>query len=116
MDNTITSYQLNQFTGTEHWYRHWLGILYTDGVKFLAEKAGAYWLIDAVASYQNKLKDVPFQIWTLVVNEDNSAILQMREDSDMPFRVEQYIKYSDFSLESIRLYFIDNVLLLPSEY
>lgn len=116
MENTITTHQLNQFTGTENWYRHWLGILYTDGVKFLAEKAGAYWLIDAVASYQRKLKDVPFQVWTLDVKKDNSAILQMREDSDMPVRVEQVIEYSDFPLESIRLYFIDGVLLLPSEY
>ena len=116
MDNTITTDQLRQFTGSEHWYRHWLGILYTDGVKFLAERAGAYWLIDAVVSYQKELKDVTFQIWTIVVSEDNSAILQMREDSDMPVRVEQVIEYSDFPLESIKLYFIDGVLLLPSEY
>lgn len=116
MDNTITTYELNQFTGTEHWYRHWLGILYTDGVKFLAEKAGAYWLIDAVASYQNKVKHIPFQIWTLVIDKDNSATLQMREDSDMPFIIEQFIEYSDFPLTSISLYFIDGVLLLTSEY
>ncbi len=33
---------LAQFTGTEQWYRHWLGkALYTDGVKFVADQAGA---------------------------------------------------------------------------
>ena len=34
---------LAQFYGTDNWWRHWTGrITYTDGVKFLAEKAGAY--------------------------------------------------------------------------
>lgn len=116
MDTTLTSNELNQFSGTENWYKHWLGILYTDGVKYLAEKANAYWLIDVVASYQKTLKDVPFQLWTLTVKEDRSAIIQMREDGDVPPRVEQFIEYSDFPLESIKLYFIDGVLLLPSEY
>ena len=116
MDKTLTSSELNQFSGTENWYRHWLGILYTDGVKYLAEKANAYWLIDAVASYQNGLKDVPFQSWTLTVKEDHSAVLQMQEDSDVPAKIEQFIEYSDFPLDHIRLYFIDGVLLLPSEY
>ena len=116
MGHTITSSELNQFTGSENWYKHWLGILYTDGVKFLAEKAGAYWLIDAIASYQKSLKHVSFQMWTLRVKEDHSAVLQMQEDSNTPPLVEQYIEYSDFPLESIRLFFIDGVLLLPSEY
>ena len=44
---------LAQFSGTDNWWKHRTGRLtYTDGVKFLAEKAGAFWLIDLVASYQ----------------------------------------------------------------
>jgi len=47
-------FELAQFTGTEKWYRHALNrnLIYTDGVKFLAENGGeqgAYWFIDKVA-------------------------------------------------------------------
>lgn len=50
---TTKQLDLSPFTGTEHWYKHWLGgLLYTDGVKYVADQAGAYWLIDAIASYQ----------------------------------------------------------------
>ncbi len=37
-----------QFTGTEQYYFNPLfeQFRYTDGVKFLAERAGAYWLLD----------------------------------------------------------------------
>ena len=37
---------LAQFYGGDELYRHQFGIRYTSGVRFLAEKAGAYWLID----------------------------------------------------------------------
>ena len=51
METTISESDLSQFIGTENYYRHWTGHgVYTDGVKYLAEKAGAYWLIDAILS------------------------------------------------------------------
>ncbi len=43
--------ELAQFTGTEQYYKHLGGLVYTDGVKYLAEKAGSYWLLDIIASY-----------------------------------------------------------------
>ncbi len=50
---TLTESELAQFTGTEYWYRHAFkrSITYTDGVKYVAEKAGAYWLIDEISLY-----------------------------------------------------------------
>lgn len=108
---------LSQFTGTEHYYKHWLGCMFTDGVKYLAEKAKAYWLIDAVMSYETKKtrQAYPFQIWDLKV-KDGSAVLTMKEDTDQPVKISQKIGVTDFPLDEIKLYFIDNVLLLPSEY
>ena len=46
--------QADLFTGTEVWYRHSLirKILYTEGIQYPAEKAGAYWLIDEIAFSQ----------------------------------------------------------------
>lgn len=44
--------ELAHFTGTEQWHRHALNrkVTYTDGVKYFAEKAGAYWLLDIFAT------------------------------------------------------------------
>ena len=109
----LTEHDLCQFTGTEHYYKHWLGINYTDGVKFMAERGKAYWLIDAIASYRRK---EPFQVWTLEVAEDKTAVLRMREDTDKPALVKQEIPFTDFPLRKIEFYLIDGVLILPSEY
>jgi len=110
---TISQYELSQFTGTEHYYNHWLGIKLTDGVKYLAERAKAYWLIDAIASYHRK---EPFQVWELKVLPSKEAVLTMVEDSDQPVLVKQDIPFTDFPLTGIKLYLIDSILLLPSEY
>lgn len=108
--------ELSGFTGTEHHYRHFLGGKYTDGIKAMADKAGAYWLTDAIFSYQTgKIRTVPFQLWTLTV-KDGKAVLEMREDSDRPILVSQKIEYTTFPEGTIKFYLINNVLILPSEY
>lgn len=115
------SLNLNQFTGTEKYYRHFLGILYTDGVQYLAQTAKAYWLIDAIASWQldPKVNQDPMlqeiQFWKLQVNPDHSAVLSCERDTD-DVVVTQDIPYTDFPLESIKLYLNHGVLMLPSEY
>jgi len=110
--------ELEQFTGAMEYYRHPLGILFTDGVKYLADKAGAYWLIDAIASYQIRgdIRRIPFQLWELKVNKDGTAILTMKEDTDELELVKQKIPFTDFPLNYQKLYLVDRVLMLPSEY
>ena len=104
---------LAQFIGTTQYFKHWLpGLVYTDGVKYLAETGGAYWLINAIASYRRQEQ---FQVWTLTV-ADRSAVLTMVEDTGQPEIVRQEIEYTDFPLDEITLYLIDGVLLLTSEY
>lgn len=110
----ITEQELSQFTGTEHYYKHWFGnYKYTDGVKYLGEKAQCYWLLDAIFSYR---RTEPFQVWTLTVDESKKAWLTMKEDSNLPTLVSQTIEYTTFPLPQIDLWLIDGVLLLPSEY
>jgi len=104
---------LSQFYGTEHYYKHWLGCVYTDGVKYMAEKAQAYWLLDVVFSYRRK---EPFQIWELKKTGTTTAIVTMKEDTNEPILVSQEIPRTDFPLDEIKLYLIDGVLLLTSEY
>ena len=47
---TLDPRMLAQFTGSTHFYRHGLvrEVLYTEGVEYVAETAGAYWLLDGV--------------------------------------------------------------------
>ena len=108
---------LEQFTGTVNYFQHFTGIKYTDGVKYVAQSGSAYWLIDAIISHQTnpKVKAAPFQIWELTVNS-KSGILTVKEDSSEPILVEQELPYTDFPLQHIKLYLIDKVLMLPSEY
>ena len=52
----IEKIDLDNFIGTENWYKHFTGITYTDGIKYLADETQSHWLIDLVASYQTEKK------------------------------------------------------------
>ena len=108
--------KLRHFTGTENYYKHWTGLIhYTDGVHFIAEKCGAYWLLDLIVEHQRRVRDKCFQVWKLTT-KDNKGVLTMKEDSGQPKLVRQGISYTDFPLGSIEFWLIDGVLILPSEY
>ena len=117
---TLKESDLQQFIGTEQWYRHGINrrVLFTDGAKYVADTAGAYWLLDEIAiiqSFDNRLAGEAFQVWTLLVNQDLSAILTCEDGNDKIIYTKQ-IAYTDFPLKQIKFYFTDNVILLPSEY
>lgn len=116
---TLTEADLAQFTGTEHWYRHGLvrSVLYTDGVKHVADAGGAYWLIDEIAFAQRFDAAVavqPFQVWKLTVR--GSAAVLICEDGNGHKVSCKRIEYTDFPLPEISFYFTDSTILLPSEY
>ena len=115
---TLKQSDLLAFTGIAQWFRHPLfrRYTYTEGVQYMAEHGGAYWLIDAIFSWQTapKVKAEPFQSWTLTVKEDH-AVLTATDGNDRQI-ARQDIEFTDFPLPEITLYFTDHVLLLPSEY
>lgn len=104
------------FTGTEHYYKHPFGIKFTDGVKYLADECQCYWLLDIVASYQfdTNVKN-EFQVFKLRVNEDKTALIEI-SDGNHNVLATQDLEFTDFPLERIELWCIDNVCILPSEY
>jgi len=116
---TLQQTDLRQFTGSSSFYTHPLfrGFVYTEGVQYLAEKGGAYWLIDKIFSLQllPDLKAGGFQCWTLKVSKDRTATLACT-DGDYRKLYREEISYTDFPLPEIRLYCTDRTLLLPSEY
>ena len=76
----ITKNDLAFFTGTTQYIRHWSRrLVFTDGIHFLAERAGAYWLIDLVASYQPL--NAGRQFWTLKI-EDGKYCAECRDRDD----------------------------------
>ena len=116
----LTKDVLAQFYGTEHWYRHPLArdVLYTDGARHVAEHGGAYWLLDEIAlpqKFEPTIAAEGFQVWTLKVAEDGSAVLTC-EDGNLREVYRKAIPYTDFPLPEITLWFTNNVILLPSEY
>jgi len=117
---TLTTADLSQFTGTEQWYRHGMvrDVLFTDGAKYVADQAGAYWLLDEIALAQrgsNRVAGEAFQLWKLTVNADHTGTLSC-EDANGNAVYSKAIPYTDFPLPEIALYFTDGVILLPSEY
>ena len=111
---------LTQFTGTEQWYRHGINrrVLFTDGAKYVADTAGAYWLLDEIALIQPHNKRVAaeeFQVWKLVVRSNRTATLTCNDGNDNIVYTKE-IKYTDFTLDEIAFYFTDNVMYLPSEH
>ena len=122
MTNTaiLTEVQLRQFTGSENWYRHGINraVLYTDGAKFLADRGGAYWLLDIIAIAQQHNATVSgeeFQVWNLKVHSDRSATVYCDDGNGNPFYTQE-IPFTDFPLAEAKLYFANNVIHLPSEY
>lgn len=132
---TLTLDDLNGFTGSLNWTRHWANrnLIYSEGMAYVAEQAGAHWLIDAIASHEAhntelvalKQADLDFdsmRFWTLMVDtEKHTAVLECRKDSDQPAVVTQAIEYTDCPL-SLTIYAGNDgpgtpiKLFLPSEY
>jgi len=117
---SLTEADLRQFTGTEHWYRHSFvrKVLYTDGVQYVAEKGGAYWLLDEIAFAQcgnKRIAAEAFQLWRLRVHPDHTATLTC-EDGKGNAVFTKALTFTDFPLAEITLYFTNGVILLPSEY
>ena len=128
----LTHDELRQFTGDLERYRHGFNrrVIYTPGVKHLAERAGAYWLIAAIASYfgtskmQRAQEADPrlqsLQFWKLWVDADSRASLICQADSGEPAAIIQAIPYTDFPLDHIEIWAgFDGehwALYLPSEH
>ncbi|MGE3424819.1 MAG: DUF6876 family protein [Dehalococcoidia bacterium] len=123
--------QLRQFTGGDCFYRHPLNrqVIYTEGVRFLAEHAKAYWLIDAIASYfpSPVMEDAigaderlaSLQFWTLNVAGDQAELLMLADRDERPL-IRQRIALTDFPLDRIDIWAGFNgsgwTLYLPSEH
>ena len=123
METRTIERNLKQFHGTEEYHMHLFPgkspILLTDGCKYIRDDLQANWLFDAIISYQTHkaLKGVNFQVWELKhLKVDLSWQLTCREDTGTKPLIKQSIEFSDFPVDYIKIWLIDNIALLPSEY
>ena len=111
-----------QCNGFDETYKHWLRGVYSSGVKYVADQAGAFWLIDAIMSHQTaKLIEAcdGFQHWTLTKNKTGSGAKLVCTDGGIDGKpkvvVTQKIPFTDFPLQSIEFYYEYGVLMLKAE-
>lgn len=107
---------LHGFTGTEHWYRHWLGrLLYTDGVKYFADTVGAHWFLDIVATeFLILFKRSPFLSIVMQVVDGKADITV--DDGNGNVLYERHVDMTDCPQGTWPFYLTDGVLMLPTEY
>ena len=93
-------------------------MLFTDGAKYVADQAGAYWLLDEIAIIQQhntRVAAEDFQVWKLAVHADQTSVLTC-DDGNGNVIFSKPIEYTDFPPEGITLYCTNNTILLPREY
>ena len=111
---------LAHFSGTERYHRTHPGLLATDGAKYLADQAEAYWLLDIIWSVLPKIAD-EFAVLELSVQDNRRAAVVIHDGREPQTSYhEQSISRTDFPLEQVKLYIQQNgherVVMLPSEY
>lgn len=119
---------LTNFYGTEAYHR--LSALFprvvaTDGVKWLAENAECFWLMDIIASHQAEIKQKRsiqgLQVWQLTKKQGGGCQVVCTNGNKRAREVvHQDVPMTDFPLGTIRLYCEPQedlqVILLPGEH
>ena len=115
---------LQHFHGSEQLYQiPLLRTRYTNGVKYLANAADCYWLVTDVSVIAKSLMDksrfitVDFKKLTPEETKGNeaTAAISYSDGNGNTFETHRY-QSTDFPLDELRLFFVDDTLLLPSEY
>jgi hypothetical protein len=73
-------------------------VIHTEGVRYVADTVGAYWLIEEIAFTQKhapKLRNEDFQNWELVASAGGSAVLICYDGNGHRLYVKQ-IEWTDF--------------------
>ena len=116
---SLSEAKLAQYTGTEQWHRHSLlrSILYTDGVKYVAETAGAYWPMDDIAFSQTDplIRAEEFQVWNLGVRPDSIGTLTCEDGNGRVVTRRDY-SFTSFPEPGIDLWFEGGIIYPPSAH
>ncbi|AKA35378.1 DUF6876 family protein [Flagellimonas lutaonensis] len=115
---------LQHFTGTEMFY--YIPILrtrFTDGLKYLANVADCYWLITDASviakSLKNRSEFITIDFKRMSEEKQDytgyEAEIIYSDGNDNVLETHRY-NATDFPLDELRLFFVNDTLMLPSEY
>lgn len=124
---------LSGYIGTEHYFTSptfgTLGLRYTDGIRAMAEIAGAYWLLDTIHSAAIYNPQFKSGFWSVrMESQDDKGRLLITfdfQDDGTPIDSQgnlgkadfsQEFDYTDFPEGAFNFYILDGVILLTSEY
>ena len=115
---------LQHFHGSEMFFQiPLIRTRFTSGIKYLAEVANCFWLVTDTSVIARSLMDKSYFITIdfkrLTDDEQEKfgceAMITYGDGNDLIFEKHRY-NMTDFPLDELRLYFVDNTLMLPSEY
>jgi hypothetical protein len=121
--NTLQK-ELQQFYGSQQMFQlPLLQTRFTEGVHYLAQKAQCFWLITDASVFAKSLMDrsyfITIDFKRLSEAEKNKkgceAIISYGDGNENILETHRY-SVTDFPLDELRLYFVNNTLMLPSEY
>ena len=116
----LTQQELEQFTGTEHYYFNpqYEKMQYTDGVKYFAEKAHAYWLLDIIGTEFFPKQEAGTWDYFIAIKlhvEKQAMTITVTDGNEKTYEVRT-IDFTDFPAGDWQLWLVDGILILPSEY
>jgi len=115
---------LQQFCGSEQFFQlPLIQTRFTDGVHYLAEKTACFWLITDASVIAKSLMDKSYFItidFKRLSKEEQQrkgceAIITYGDGNDTILEIHRY-NITDFPLDKLRLYFVNDTLMLPGEY
>lgn len=115
--NNNLNHELAQFSGSENYYKNFLGLLITDGVKYFGEKAQANWAISDIACILKMHKKVKAQefVSVKITSKSKKATIKY-EDGNNNILYKQHYTYTDLPTGEYTLYYANGTLCLQSEY
>ena len=114
MEDDLTLRDLGHFYGTEQYHKCYLNALATDGVAYIMKNGYTLLVTDALSVIKTKLKDEAFISIKLKLLENNKAKMIITDGNGKKLYTQEYD--STDAKKELSLYFIDNVMLLSSEY
>ena len=112
------SIDLSNFYGTEKYHKTFVfnpKLVHTDGVQYFADQAGAFWLLDIIATEIYPLTSQhDFLAITMDVKDKKAKLVV--DDGNDNWIFQKNIEFTDCPNGEYRFWLIGNVLMLPSEY
>jgi hypothetical protein len=119
LEEDALRWQLARFRKSDEVHAHpSQTLVYTAGVKFLADRCRLSWLIDLIAAWQWRALTDPdlrcFQLWELGFCGTRRVLVCSKDSESIAFRLPVPNRETD--LDYVGLYVQDGVLMLPSEH